>query len=195
MDDFLDELASEAAQVTRAPTAEESQKLTELGREVAEVDRRIERGEQLLSELKERRHTILHREMVDLMTQFGQDKIGLSEDNVDLVLEPFYHASLPKDDPQPGLDWLIENNHGDLIKATLVVTMDRRDFEHMAPMGEAIQAFAKEAGIEVKTERSLSVHWATLKSFVREQVEKGVALPLDILGATVGQVVKIKKRK
>lgn len=41
------------------------------------------------------------------------------------------------------------------------------------------------------------VHWATLTSFVKEQVggRKRVDLPLEALGATVGRIVKIVKRK
>lgn len=41
------------------------------------------------------------------------------------------------------------------------------------------------------------VHWATLTSYVKEQVRerKRTDLPLEALGATVGKIVKIQKRK
>ena len=40
-----------------------------------------------------------------------------------------------------------------------------------------------------------SVPWNTLTAFVKEQVEAGTVIDLKKLGATVGQVVKLKKRK
>ena len=51
-------------------------------------------------------------------------------------------------------------------------------------------------GVSASTGLELTVPWNTLTSYVREQVEGDhPPLDLEILGATAGQVVKIKKRK
>ena len=42
---------------------------------------------------------------------------------------------------------------------------------------------------------AMGVPWTTLTALVKEQVEQGEPVPLDTLGATVGQVAKITKRK
>jgi hypothetical protein len=74
-----------------------------------------------------------------------------------------------------------------------------KDFYHAnIPEARRDEAFAwldKNRKLEVSYSSKLSVPWNTLTAFVKEQVEKGAVLPLDILGATVGRVVKLKARK
>jgi hypothetical protein len=44
---------------------------------------------------------------------------------------------------------------------------------------------------ELSPELSQNVHWQTLRAFVREMVESGAALPLDLFGVFIGRKAKL----
>jgi hypothetical protein len=137
----------------------------------------------------------------------GQDRIGLPDAAVDLVLEPFYHANIAVDwEPQrreEAFKWLEENGHGDLVKVNVMFSFRKEqlaDARWLQTAVKLIQAAQAECGIETENTipdptMKMEVHYGTLTAFVREQVECGAELPLEKLGATVGQIVKIKPRK
>lgn len=229
-------MEGDAKKFTRAPTPEDSLRLTALGQELVQIDERLKKWKLLAEELNLRKTKIQMQEMVDLMDEIGQDIIGLpneGEYGVDLVLSDYVKAGLPnpgeKDDDfaekmelrRQGLEWLGEHAEG-LINTTLAVTMPKGSLPHARVMRDTIvQLFGVEStparraeylsevlepyllernepGIQpgsVSIEEG--VHWATLTSFVKEQVKKPGAeeLPLDALGATVGRIVTIKPRK
>ena len=49
--------------------------------------------------------------------------------------------------------------------------------------------------IGVDYENKKSVHPSTLKAFVREQIERGKILPLDLFGIHIGQRSEIRRQK
>ena len=49
--------------------------------------------------------------------------------------------------------------------------------------------------MQVDYENRKSVHPSTLKAFVREQIEMGKELPLDLLGVHIGQRSEIRRQK
>jgi hypothetical protein len=190
---YLEELARLADD---APTAEGLAKLSQHGRRLLEVESRIIDAEEELRALKSERNDITMRQMPEVFDEVGTDHIGIPGAGVDLVLQPYYSASLPRDDlerQEAGFRWLEENGHGDLIKATVTIEFTRSEIEKARELAEKVQdLLGDERSVGIVT----SVHWQTLTAFVREQIEKyNAVLPLDVLGATVGRVVKIKKRK
>ena len=46
---------------------------------------------------------------------------------------------------------------------------------------------------DINYENKKAVHPSTLKAFVKEQIERGKSLPLDILGVYVGQKSEIRR--
>lgn len=222
MPDLFEEMAADsaAAALRSAPTPEQSQSVREIGVQLVTIDDRIQRGEALLAELKEQREIIMRRTLVDAMDAIKQDKMGLAEFGVDIVTSDFVHASLPspgpKDDPaeaerklalrRGGLAWLVEEGHGDLIKTIVVVELPRgarEDAMRIKKLIEELPALYEDGSMRGNGEPSgflaqvdETVHWATLTSFVKEQLKRGGAsLPLEKLGAIVGRIAKIVKRK
>jgi hypothetical protein len=151
-----------------------------------------------LSEAKAEVRQIETKEMVDLMAEVGVDKVGLpAEGNYpacDAELKPYYHAVISADwEPerrQAAFAWLDSAGHGDLIKTAITVLIPRDD----RAMAVSIQHYLEQCGVQHQV--LLDVPWNTLTAFVKEQVEKYHRTPpLETLGATVGQVVKLKARK
>ena len=104
-----------------------------------------------------------------------------------MSVSTYYSASIPKDKIDEALDWLRNNNHGDLIKNTVSIDYARGEDNAAEKMKQDLrtqgQSFTDKTG----------VHPQTLKAFVREQTESGKNLPLDLLGAHIGQKTIIKE--
>jgi hypothetical protein len=239
---IFDEMERDAVAFQKAPTAEESQTLTQMGLELVEIDRRLEKYAEVAKALMERKLQLQMKDMVSAMEAVNQDVIGLGDQNCDLVLSDYFKAGLPnpdtaKDDEerarmavlrQQGIDFLTVDAP-DILTTELIVTLPKGSLELAVLMRQTLVAlFGAEATPdsrlvflteEIEDGRSSllgllaernepgfesgragiteGVHWGTLTSYVKEQVRdrKRSDLPLEALGATVGRIVKIVKRK
>jgi len=191
---------------TDAPDEGESLQLTMLGRELYSVDKKIKDLEADLESAKALREDLTRKRLPDYLKRIAQDKIGLPEFDVDLVLENYYHANIKADWPdeqkERAFAYLEKRGDGDLIKTQVVMMFGRTELWKVRWLQATISLLAKElraAGGEApdlpEPFVQMTIPWNTLTAFVKEQVELGAQLDLDVLGASVGQVVKIKKRK
>ena len=133
-------------------------------------------------------------ELPDLFNEAQIDHVGLAAEGnqpaYDAKLSPYYHANIPADRASEAFAWLDANGHGDLIKNVITIELGRGDNE----TAKKVMAALKKLDVDYSTK--LTVPWNTLTAFVREQVEKYNKIPpLDILGAVIGQIVKLKERK
>jgi len=202
---MLDELEG-APSFTDAPKEDESNKLREIGIRLYTVDKEIADLEAQLKAKTAIKTEIQQHELPDYMKKISQDKIGLPEFQVDLVMEAYYHANIkaewPEEQRKAGFDYLEELNAGDLIKTQVVFLFGRKDMKKvkwLLAFIKTVQHYLTEVGgtpedIPDPTV-SMAVPWNTLTAFVKEQVTAGKKLDLEKLGATVGSIVKIKPRK
>lgn len=159
----------------------------------------IESDTEHLSRKKTQLYNMTTKELPDLFSEYNISSLSLEPEGnypgVDLESKLHYKAVLPKNEETgevlpEGLDWLEKNKAGDLIKRVYTIQL---------PMDNAKRA--KELGALLKKHKfpytvSRTVPWTTLTSWVKEQLEvRKKVLPLDILGATVGKVVKMKIKK
>ena len=79
-----------------------------------------------------------------------------------------------------------DNGHEDLIKNTITCDFGRGEDGNAKVLKETL------TGSGVSYTDKTAVHPQTLKAFVREQVESGQNLPLDLLGVYIGQKSVIK---
>lgn len=165
----------------------------------------IEDAEAELSAKKIRMYNLQMKELPDLFDQYNIPSLTLGAEGnnpeVELEMKPYYKAVLPKDEDDnvlpAGLRWLDKNKHGDLIKRVFVVSLPRDSVAATKRLQQfLIGPKTKKKGptsSRYQYEVKETVPWNTLTAFVREQIEAGRAkLPLEILGATVGKIVKMK---
>jgi hypothetical protein len=105
--------------------------------------------------------------------------------------KPYYHANIASDwEPQrreAAFTWLTDNGHGDMIKGVITVQFGLGD----EPLMRRVEQGLIKAGVPYTKEQS--VPWSTLTSFVKEQITRcNTTPPLELLGATVGRVVKLE---
>lgn len=200
------ELDMESPAFTDAPDEGESLRLTELGRELYEVDAAIKAAEALIEEKSKRRLEITMKELPDYMRKIGQDRIGLNEFNVDLVMESYYHANIkaewPEEQREAGFAYLEEVGSGDLIKMNVIFSFGRNEIlrvKWLLGFVRTLQHYLGEAKVEYENVPdplvTKGVAWNTLTAWLKERITGGLSVDLEKIGGTVGTIVKIKPRK
>jgi len=159
-----------------------------------DLQKRIADLEEQLSEAKKTRYKMEMRELPEMFYEVGVDRIGIPEEGnhpaYDAVLQPYYHANIPADQRDQAFEWLQEKGHGDLIKTVVKVELGLRQRE----VARKVESMLEKLGVDYS--RDLGVPWNTLTAWLKEQIEKHQEIPpLTMLGATVGNIVKLKERK
>lgn len=164
-------------------------------REMRDLEHQLEYTKEKADSLSKQIYELKHKKIPDLFMQAGVHTLGLqaqgNEPACRAELKPYFHANIgAKWDAARRAEafaWLEENGHGALIKTifTIVFPRDAR---------EAANKFRKlltQRKIDFSCEEG--VPWNTLTAFVKERLQQGEDLPLQTLGATVGQVVEVKE--
>lgn len=190
-------LAAIKADKTEVPQ-DKLDRIRALAKGLRSLVQQIADADAILKAHKIRKYDLEMKELPDLFGECNITTLSIGADGnspaVDLVASPYYKAVLPKDEHDEvlpaGLEWLEKNKHGDLIKKVFVIPLAMDSVKQT----KLLTAFLKKnkIGYEVKK----TVPWGTLTAFVKEMIEKKhKALPLEILGATVGKIVKMKPTK
>jgi hypothetical protein len=196
MADLTEFLQAEAAAIKAVPPKDEQiGQARAMAEDLYQTDLYIHNLEKELQEAKDKRKEIVQRTFPQFLDNIGLDKVGLAEYGVDMVVEAYYHANIPEEKQVQAFQWLEDNGHDSLIKLTLTISLNRGDYDFGKKLQERVETFLSANKVKATVQSKLGVPWNTLTAFVREQTEAGVALPLDLLGATIGRIVKIKQRK
>lgn len=198
--DLMSKIADQAMDVKQAPSEEAASALTEMCQELTKAEEYIRELEEKLKAAKTDRNTLSHRTIPEYADSIGQDVIGLPDENADIVIENWYKAGIPASSPgntevterrRRAFSWLVDEGHGDMIKTTIEISFGR------SQVAEARDLMDELEGRGLTVSSKMGVHWRTLTSFVREQIEgdNNKPVPLDLLGVTLGRIAKFKKRK
>lgn len=190
------ELARDARAMQPAPRGDRMRVLQEAGTDMLRLEELISQTEGRLKALKAQHLALTQRTIPDLMDEAGTDKVGLPGVGSDLTVVPFYKAVLPEENAAEAAEWLDREGHGSLLRTYVTVEFSPGEREHAENVITLIKSYFRGRNIEqhdptVKN----TVHWKTLTAFVKEQIEENRVVPLELLGATVGRVAKIKQRK
>ena len=104
-----------------------------------------------------------------------------------IKVSTFYNASIPPERKEEAYEWLDTNGHGGMIKTEVKTNFGRGELE----AAKALIAEINENHPEIAMDLNQTVHWQTLRAWVKEQVEGGKSLPIDMFGVFVGRKTKI----
>tara|TARA_Y100000361_G_C11094418_1_gene308248 strand:- start:244 stop:765 length:522 start_codon:yes stop_codon:yes gene_type:complete len=150
------------------------------------LETKIKRAEEDLATLKEQFKQVSQVDLPEALAETGLSEVKLV-DGTKITVQQFYNASIPKDKTDEAFKWLRDNDHADLIKNTISCDFGRGEDGDAKILKESLT----NSGLSFTDK--VGVHPQTLKAFVREQVESGQKLPLDLLGVYIGQKTKIIK--
>ena len=143
--------------------------------------------EDLLKQHKARVDKIQYIDLPEAMQELGLNKVVL-DDGSSISVATEYYAAISKKNSSMAYDWLRENNFGDIIKSEL-----KMNFVHDDESREHIANYLDEQNVDYQEKDS--VHWQTLRAFVKEQIEAGQPIPMDTFSVHISNKAKLKKEK
>jgi hypothetical protein len=179
--------------------------------ELVALDAAYRRAEALMESMRIRRDRLATDVIPELMDEVQTDTIGLSEAGVDIVVEPWVHASIKKDLPEEDrermFDHLAELGGGDLPTASVTINFPKKDMDRARSFRAAAQEWLKKSYGNSEPPRvgiEAMVHHGTLTSWLkdhlgyrRDAIADGIKLPPlrpELLGARIGRICRIRKR-
>lgn len=165
---------------------ETSKDLSQLVEQLTQVKKQIEDAEQELKRLNGIKYKIECVRIPDLMEEMGQTKGTFN--GVEIKLVQRVDAKISEDNKEKAFAWLRDNGHDGIIKNDVTMSFSKGE-DNLA--GDVI-GILREKGFDPK--QRTSVHGNTLKSFIRDGLEKGIPLELDLLGAYVRNVAEIRRK-
>jgi hypothetical protein len=142
-------------------------------------------AEEELKEAKARRLALEREDLPELMREIGLEQIKLEDGTVVEVKED---CDARISDAR-AFAWLDEHGYSGLVKTELTIAFPRGEKEEAAQLyGELNSKYGSVAFKE-------TVHPATLKSFVKERLAEGEAIPMDAFGVHPYSKAVIKRGK
>lgn len=162
--------------------------LAGLAQQQMRLELELAQAEETLRAKKDELEQIAAKVIPDVMNTLGVKKFTFT-DGSELVLGDLLGASISKANQPAAYAWLRDHNFGDIIKNVLSVKFPAGAEDEARKVSEAITELGHAA------EAKESVHAGTLKSFVREQINQGADIPLNLFSVWSGQRAKIKQPK
>lgn len=155
--------------------------------ELLELQRIVEDLENQLTTHNNKLKNLQERIIPELMHQAGVSKIKLSDGN-EVEVKPAYYAKIPVDKQDEAFSWLRLNGYDSLIKNTVTASFDKKQDNQVAKL---IQVCEENNFSYLRKEK---VEPMTLKATVRERIEDGKDLPMDLFGVYITNKTKITKK-
>ena len=185
MSDILSDIFDEADALSSVDT-DKGKTLSNLVRNLRNLEQEIADSEAHVKALKGEKHKLSTELIPALMSEMGTERIDV--DGVAVTIKPIIHASIPEERREEAFRWLRENGHEDIIKNDVVLSFGKGQDNVVKDLIENLV----EDGF--KPEHKIHVHPMTLKAFVREQLEKGSSMNLDMFGAYVLNTAEIRRK-
>ena len=187
IDQIFDEDMFADATALDGVDANATKSLSDLVRDLQEKTEQIAASEEYLKGLKAEKQRMATEQIPMLMDQMGIERLDV--DGATVQLKPFVSASIPADRRQEAYAWLREHGLDDIIKNDVTVSFGRGE-DNLA--GDVMYDLEQKG---YHPEKKTHIHSMTLKAFVKERVEKGLPIDLDMFGAYVARTADVKRKK
>ena len=165
--------------------------LTILSKMLLDAGDKKEQAELRLKEAKENERRLREEAIPLLMFELELTMLKLN-DGTTIETSKDVFASITQAKKDAAFKWLEENKFSGLIKTQVEINFPRGDHE----LAKKWHHFLKESK-KLDVDLQESVHPQTLKAFVKEQIQSGNPVPMDLFGVMVVDTTKVKlpKRK
>ena len=123
-----------------------------------------------------------------LLSEMGLSSIKLADGSA-VDVKPYYAASISIKNREAAYNWLRENGLGDIIKNEVSVSFGKNEDNKAAEYANLAQRQGFQPTQKMKVEPM------TLKALVRERVENGLEMPVDIFNVFVGNRTKLTRKQ
>jgi len=156
-------------------------------RQIIEARAEVDKAQEELTEAQRYLRTLEEEVLVELMEEAGQSDIKTS-DGLKIKIQEVYRGQPTKANEAEAFAWLRKEGHGAILKNKITAELGRKEDDKA---GEVMDSL-REQGLQPS--RKVSVHWQTLCSLVREMMEDGDNVPLDLLGVSRTKKAAVKEK-
>jgi hypothetical protein len=169
-------------QAEALPPVERLKQLSSFAQQQLELEQAIAAKEAEIEELKAKHKTVSETYIPELMGTLAIREVRL-ENGLILSVKPYYSGKV---DTPEAFNWLESHGHGDLIRGEIKMNYPKGVDKQVI---DAILSFIKNQGF--MADNKISVHHATLSSWLREMIEGGEEINRDVLKVTTGFRAKL----
>jgi len=163
-------------------------KVARLANEASGLQEKVARQEKDLIDAKKALRKVTDELLPDALEDLNLEKVVM-KDGSEISVNPIYGASIPRDRLAEAYDWLRQHGDGDIIKNNVTVTFAKgEDLD-----AQAFMVMCDDQGFT--PQQAEKIEPMTLKGWLREKVETGQTIPMDLFGAYISQRAKIKRGK
>ena len=144
--------------------------------------------EELLKDKKRDIEKISGEIIPTLLSEMGLASLKLADGSA-IEVKQYYAANISVKNREAAYNWLRSNNLGDIIKNDITVSFGRNEDNKAAEYANLAQSQG------FQPTQKLKVEPMTLKALVRERIEKGVEMPMDIFNVFVGNRTKLTRKQ
>ena len=159
--------------------------LSSLVKDLNQITLNINEKEEELKALKLQKHKMSTEQIPSMMDEMGVKRLDV--ENLSVTLKPLINASIPQTRREEAYQWLRDNGLDDIIKNDVIMSFGKGE-DNMA--GDIMYELEQRG---MHPEKKTHIHSMTLKAFIRERVEKGLPIDLDMFGAFVARTADIKR--
>ncbi len=160
-------------------------KIGAVANDIADTDKEISDIEKELKKKKDYKKHLSENVLPNLFAEVGLAELKLADGRL-IKVGNYYGASIKEDKKEAAFKWFRNNGFGDLVKNQISCSFGRNEDEKARGLIETLNEQGYQSSQREWVEPS------TLRAFIREQHEAGRQLPMDLLGAYVGQKTTIK---
>ena len=153
-----------------------------------ELEDEIKADEESLKNKKKEIERISGEVIPTMLSEMGLSSLKLADGSA-VDVKPYYTANISIANREAAYGWLRSNGLGDIIKNDITVSFGRNEDNKAAQYAN----LARGQGFEPT--QKLKVEPMTLKALVRERIEAGKDMPMDIFNVFVGNRTKITRKQ
>lgn len=158
------------------PTNQSIKQIADLASKQERLIQQIAAAEEDLKKLEEDLRQVSEVDLPAAMFEAGISSFTLENGKKVSTKEEVY-ASIPAAKAEEAYAWLTQNGYGSIIKHVVSASFGKDEDSRAQEFVHA----AHELGLKCEDKRS--VHASTLKAFVKEQLQQGKNIPLELFGA------------
>ena len=174
----VEEWQQEASDTELSKVSAKAQEQLDLEKEIADLENK-------LKETKDRHRVVAELELPEAMQESNLAEIVLTNGSK-ITINPFYKGYISEEHRDDAMGWLVDNNHGSLIKNEVTLKFGKDEDEKATATIESL----KQQGLDPSVKQG--VHPQTLNAFIKEQITSGKDIPAEIFGIYVGSRANIK---
>lgn len=160
-----------------------------LAKEAVDAEVRVAHLIEQLAEANASLKLVLEKKLPELLDEadLGESTINTPAGH-EIKMSTIIRGSISKDNQAKAFKWLEDNNNGGLIKRNIIIDFGKGE-EKWADKFERDCAQRKKP---LNLKRKMAVNPQTLQAFVRQSLEEGVKIPMEILGVYRQRMAKVK---